>query len=132
MNGAIYSATTEGVKVLVQAEFQEMYSQPAQQHYLFTYRIKIENHSPATVQLLNRHWYIFDSLGMHSEVEGPGVLGVQPVLEPGQVHEYISGCPLRSNFGQMWGYYTMQRVFDGKLFTVEIPKFQMVTPYLMN
>lgn len=126
------TAITKGLKVSVQTEFQPEYSSPIHAHYVFTYRIKIENHSEYTVQLMRRHWYIFDTIGTVREVEGEGVVGLQPILEPGEVHEYVSGCNLKSTIGKMVGNYTMERIMDGKTFKVDIPEFTMMVPHLMN
>jgi ApaG protein len=123
---------TEGVKVTVVTEFQPEYSSPAQAHYVFTYKISIENCSEYTVQLLRRHWYIYDANGSQREVEGEGVVGQQPVLEPGETHEYISGCNLKTGIGKMKGTYLMERVVDGKHFKVRIPEFTMIVPYRLN
>ncbi|GAB3325006.1 Co2+/Mg2+ efflux protein ApaG [Larkinella ripae] len=126
------SAVTEGVKVSVMTEYQPEYSSPSQAHYVFTYRITIENGGSSTVQLLRRHWVIYDAHGSAREVEGEGVVGQQPVLEPGEVHEYVSGCNLRSSLGKMGGTYLMERIVDGKQFRVNIPEFTMVVPYRLN
>ncbi len=126
------SAVTDGVKVSVMTEYQPEYSSPLQAHFVFTYRITIENGSSSTVQLLRRHWIIYDANGTAREVEGEGVVGQQPVLEPGEVHEYVSGCNLRSSMGKMTGTYLMERVFDGRQFRVNIPEFTMVVPYRLN
>ncbi|MGA0555136.1 Co2+/Mg2+ efflux protein ApaG [Larkinella sp. VNQ87] len=126
------SAITEGVKVSVMTEYQPEYSSPMQAHYVFTYRITIENGGPSTVQLLRRHWLIYDGYGMAREVEGAGVVGQQPVLEPGETHEYVSGCNLRSSLGKMSGTYLMERIVDGKQFRVNIPEFMMVVPFRLN
>ncbi len=123
---------TEGVKVTVLTEFQPEYSSPAQAHYVFTYKISIENCSEYTVQLLRRHWFIYDANGSLREVEGEGVVGQQPVLEPGETHEYISGCNLKTGIGKMKGTYLMERVVDGKQFKVRIPEFTMIVPYRLN
>jgi ApaG protein len=123
---------TEGVKVTVLTEFQPEYSSPAQAHYVFTYKISIENCSEYTVQLLRRHWYIYDANGSLREVEGEGVVGQQPVLEPGETHEYISGCNLKTGIGKMKGTYLMERVVDAKQFRVRIPEFTMIVPYRLN
>lgn len=123
---------TEGVKISVETEYQPEYSSPSQYHYVFTYRITIENRSENTLQLLRRHWYIHDANTMLREVEGKGVVGQQPVLEPGQVHKYVSGCNLKSGIGKMRGTYLMERVVDGKTFNVVIPEFTMVVPFKYN
>lgn len=124
--------TTEGVRVSVVTRYQPEYSAPGQMHYVFTYRIWIENNTDNTIQLLRRHWLIFDSLGTHTEVEGEGVVGQQPVLEPGQVHEYISSCNLKSALGSMKGKYLMRRLLDEKDFLVDIPEFILAVPSQLN
>ena len=126
------SEVTEGVKVSVLSEYQPEYSSPYQAHFVFTYKITIENHSDFTVQLMRRHWLIFDSNGSMREVEGEGVIGQQPVLEPGEIHQYVSGCNLRTSMGKMVGTYLMERVLDGKRFKVQIPEFVMIPPYNLN
>ncbi|MGB3184021.1 MAG: Co2+/Mg2+ efflux protein ApaG [Cyclobacteriaceae bacterium] len=123
---------TEGVKVSVVTEYQSDYSSPSQMHFVFTYRITIENESEYTIQLLRRHWFIHDANSTVREVEGQGVVGQQPVLEPGQTHQYVSGCNLKSGVGKMYGTYLMERVVDGKRFKVTIPEFTMVAPFRMN
>lgn len=123
---------TQGVKVTVATEYQPEYSSPVQSHYVFTYKISIENCSEYTVQLLRRHWFIHDANGTVREVEGEGVVGQQPVLEPGETHEYISGCNLKTGIGKMNGTYLMERVVDGKTFQARIPEFVMVVPYKLN
>ena len=123
---------THGVKVSVETFYQQEYSSPSQHHYVFTYKILIENFSAYTVQLLRRHWFIYDANGVLREVEGEGVVGQQPVLEPGQVHEYVSGCNLKTELGKMKGTYMMERVMDGDRFKVNIPEFVMAVPYKLN
>src|SRR3990170_525135 len=82
---------TQGIKVTVETEYQPAYSSPTQYHYVFTYRITIENQSENTIQLMRRHWHIFDAGFSMREVEGEGVVGQQPVIEPGQTHQFLSG-----------------------------------------
>src|SRR5690606_8006730 len=96
---------TDGVKVSVETTYQPDYSSPVQSHYVFTYRIRIENNSNYTVQLLRRYWKIYDAQAMVREVEGEGVVGQQPTLEPGEFHEYVSGCNLKTEMGKMKGTY---------------------------
>ncbi|WP_439882467.1 Co2+/Mg2+ efflux protein ApaG [Pontibacter sp. MBLB2868] len=124
--------TTEGVKVSVTTNYLPDYSSPVQQHYVFAYKISIENNSEFTVKLLRRHWYIHDATGLVREVEGEGVVGQQPVLEPGESHEYVSGCNLKTNLGKMRGTYLMERMVDGKKFDVTIPEFTLIVPYTLN
>ncbi|MFQ3214278.1 MAG: ApaG protein [Marivirga sp.] len=123
---------TEGISISVETSFQEEYSSPAQNHYVFTYKVSIENKGQHTVQLLRRQWYIHDAGQKQTEVEGEGVVGAQPVLEPGQKHEYVSGSNLKSPFGKMLGYYTMERVVDGHKFQVQIPEFNLIADYKLN
>ena len=120
------------VKVNVETEYQPEYSNPAQHHFVFTYRITIENKSDKTIQLKTRHWEIVDATYPFREVDGEGVVGKQPVLEPGQSHQYVSGCNLRSGIGKMRGYYTMEKLIDGKQFEVVIPEFTMIVPIKLN
>lgn len=123
---------TQGVKVTVETEYQPTYSSPSQYHYVFTYRITIENQSEFTIQLLRRSWNISDAGFAPREVEGEGVVGQQPVLEPGQSHQYVSGCNLKSGIGKMVGSYLMERVIDGHQFRVNIPAFTMIAPMRQN
>jgi ApaG protein len=120
------------VKVQVETEYQPEYSNPAQYHFVFTYRITIYNGSDKTIQLKTRHWEICDITHPMREVDGEGVVGKQPILEPGQRHQYVSGCNLRSGIGKMSGYYVMEKLMDGKQFTVNIPEFTMVVPIKLN
>lgn len=126
------SEVTEGVKVSIVTEYQSDYSNPRQTHFVFTYKVIIENHSDNTVKLLRRRWNIYDSNGVVREVEGEGVVGQQPVLEPGEIHEYVSGCNLRTSLGKMAGTYLMERVLDGRRFNVVIPEFTLIVPYRLN
>jgi ApaG protein len=124
--------TTEGVKVTVTTNYLPDYSSPVQQHYVFAYKITIENKSEFTVKLLRRHWYIHDATGTVREVEGEGVVGQQPTLEPGESHEYVSGCNLKTGMGKMRGTYLMERLVDGKQFYASIPEFTLIVPYKLN
>ncbi|MBX2966961.1 MAG: Co2+/Mg2+ efflux protein ApaG [Cyclobacteriaceae bacterium] len=123
---------TQGIRVTVETEYQPAYSSPSQYHYVFTYKITIENQSENTIQLLRRHWYISDAGFAQREVEGEGVVGQQPVLEPGQVHQYVSGCNLKSGIGKMTGTYLMERIVDGQRLTINIPEFVMIAPIRLN
>jgi len=124
---------TDGVKVTVETEYQPEYSSPSQYHYVFTYRITIENQSEFTIKLLRRHWFIYDANNSNvREVEGDGVVGQQPTIEKGQLHQYVSGCNLKSGMGKMSGSYTMERLIDGKKFDVKIPEFHMIVPFRLN
>lgn len=126
------TTTTDGVKVSVETQYQPEYSNPASEHFMFAYKINIENLSDYSVQLLRRHWHIFDSNGSYKDVEGEGVVGQQPVIEPGHSHEYISGCNLKTDIGSMKGEYQMIRLMDNTVFDVQIPEFYLIAPYKMN
>lgn len=123
---------TDGVKISVETVYQPEYSNPANNHFMFAYKITIENLTDYTVQLMRRHWYIFDSNGTHREVEGEGVVGQQPVIDPGESHEYVSGCNLTTEMGTMKGTYGMTRLVDGTQFEVNIPEFHLISPYRLN
>ena len=126
------SKVTEGVKVSVESFYQADYSNPVNGEYMFAYRVSIENNNPFPVKLLRRHWYIFDSNAAEREVEGEGVVGVQPHINPGEKYQYISGCNLRTEIGKMYGTYLMQNLLDKQDFEVNIPVFHMVVPFKMN
>lgn len=123
---------TEGVKVSVETIYQPEYSNPANDHYMFAYKINIENMGNYTVQLMRRHWSIFDSNGTKREVEGEGVVGQQPIIESGHSHEYVSGCNLKTDMGSMKGEYQMLRLIDDVTFDVAIPEFTLIAPYKLN
>ena len=121
-------AVTRNVRVSVESEFAPGRSNPAESKWFFLYTIKITNEGGQTVKLLSRHWIITDAMGDVREVRGPGVIGKQPVLEPGETFEYTSGCDLTTPFGTMRGTYQM--VTDGlEDFEVEIPPFTLTEPY---
>ena len=126
------SKISEGVEISVETFYQADYSNPLNSEYMFAYRITIENHNNFTVKLLRRQWYIFDSNGEHREVEGEGVVGVQPVLKPGENYQYVSGCNLRTEMGKMHGSYQMENENSKQLFSVNIPSFEMIVPTKMN
>ena len=128
----MYVQVTEGIKITVKTFYRPEYSDPRRNNYLFSYHIKIENQSGYAVQLLRRHWYIFDSNGEYREVEGKGIIGEQPVLEPGELHEYESACNLSTEIGKMYGTYLMERQMDKIRFKVNIPEFHMVAPHRLN
>lgn len=126
------SAISGGVTIRVQTFYQEAYSDPVAGSYMFAYQITIENSNPFPIQLLKRYWKIFDSNGLYREVEGEGVVGVQPVIASGHTYQYISGCHLQSEIGKMQGYYTVQNMENKKLFSVQVPPFSMVVPFKLN
>ena len=126
------SAITEGVRISVRTNFRADLSQIEHSSYFFNYTIDIENHNSYSVQLLSREWYIFDSLGKPTIVQGEGVIGEQPVLKSGEQFNYTSGSEIRSEFGYMEGVYIFKNVASGETFTVKIPTFQLIFPPRMN
>jgi len=123
-----YERTTRDIRVAVLPAFLEDQSEPEENRYLWSYTITIENKGAETVQLLSRYWHISDSAGRVQEVRGPGVVGAQPVLEPGQAFEYTSGCPLPTASGAMVGRYQMQAA-TGEAFEIDIPMFLLESPH---
>lgn len=119
------SKVTNGVLIQVETKYIYEKSVPARNEYLFGYEITIKNENPEPVQLLHRHWLITDALGRVDEVKGPGVVGQQPRLRPGETFVYDSFCPLPTPFGSMKGTYKMMRD-NGELFEVEVPLFSLV------
>ncbi len=99
---------------------------------MHAHRITVENLGMETVQLLERHWYIWDSSGVLREVQGDGVVGRQPVLPPKEYYQYVSGCPLTTDMGKMYGSYLMKRLSDDSTFEVEIPAFYLLPPFKLN
>jgi ApaG protein len=126
------SQVTQNVEVVAIGIYLPQQSSPANQQYIYAYKIKIINHGNHTVQLLRRKWVITDGLGGIREVEGEGVIGQQPVLAPGQSHEYVSGTDMPTPIGNMQGYYVMRYMHTGETFKVEIPAFTLCTPEHLN
>jgi len=127
-SGATYSQTTRSLTVTVEPTFLEDQSSPADSQYVWAYRVRIENNGIQTVQLLRRHWRITDALGRMHEVKGPGVVGEQPVLRPGDAYEYTSGTPLTTPSGIMSGTYQMEDE-TGEHFDIAIPAFSLDSPH---
>lgn len=123
---------THDVNIVVETFYQAAQSRPLLSEYLFAYRITIENLGAVPVKLLRRHWHIIDSNGEVREVEGEGVVGQQPTIEPGESYQYISSCNLSSDVGKMYGTYTMEDLFTKKTMVVTIPEFQLIAPFKNN
>ena len=123
---------TKGVKVTISTDYLSEYSSPMQHHYVFAYNVTIENLSDFSIQLERRHWFIYDSNGQVREVEGEGVVGQKPILEPGQQHSYVSGCNLKTSLGKMGGTYSMRKLVNDYSFEVIIPEFTLMAPYRQN
>jgi len=123
----MYQATTQKIEVSVEPFYLADQSEPDEGHFVFAYHVRIENQGGKTVQLINRYWQITDGIGRIQEVRGPGVVGEQPVLAPGEMFEYTSGCPLTTPSGIMAGSYEMEAA-GGDRFDVEIPAFSLDSP----
>jgi ApaG protein len=123
-----YSETTRSITVTVEPIYLEDQSSPPDNRYVWAYHVKIENRGGETVQLRRRHWRITDGLGRTQEVKGPGVVGEQPVLAPGQAFEYTSGTPLNTPSGIMVGSYEME-TRQGESFEIAIPAFSLDSPH---
>jgi ApaG protein len=126
------SQISQGIQISVEVFYQQDYSNPLLQEFMFAYKINIENQNNFPVQLLRRHWYIFDSNGSTKEVEGEGVIGVQPTIQPNESYQYVSGCNLKTEIGKMHGKYCMQNLYNKNEFEVLIPPFIMLYPYKSN
>lgn len=128
-----FSKVTRDIKVTVEPMYLELQSQPEEQKYVWAYHIRIENRGADTVQLQTRNWQITDAFGREQSVQGVGVVGQQPVLEPGDHFEYTSGAPLQTPSGIMTGSYMMQikndNIHNGDMFEVPVPAFSLDSPY---
>ena len=122
-----YTAITKGIAVSVLPTYLEAQSSPDSSQYFWAYRVTIEDQGQETVQLLSRHWMITNARGDLTEVKGPGVVGEQPVLKPGESYEYTSGAPLNTTSGMMGGAYQMESE-SGEHFDIEIPTFSLDRP----
>lgn len=127
----MYRALTRDIEVTVEPYYLEEQSDPDDSRYVWGYRIVIANHSDLVVKLMTRYWHITDENGQVDEVNGPGVIGEQPVLRPGDTYEYSSGCPLDTPSGFMFGRYGMEAE-DGETFDVDIPAFSLDSPGLLR
>jgi ApaG protein len=125
---SLYSATTRGIIIRVTPEFLDLQSDPANDDYVWSYTVEIENSSLDTVQLTARRWQITDRNGITQIVQGPGVVGEQPILHEGDIFTYTSGCPLNTPSGLMRGTYRMVTL-EGVVFEAEIPAFSLDSPF---
>ncbi|PJJ75025.1 ApaG protein [Thermoflavifilum aggregans] len=123
---------TEGITISVETFFQPDYSNPLGHEFMFAYRITIENDNVFPIKLLRRHWYVVDANGMKREIEGEGVVGMQPIIAAGERYQYVSGCNLRTEMGKMYGTYLMENLMTKRVFEVKIPEFQMIAPLKLN
>ncbi|MES1243055.1 MAG: Co2+/Mg2+ efflux protein ApaG [Acidobacteriota bacterium] len=123
--------TTQGIRVEVESLYDEDRSAPQENYYFFAYRVRISNLGSETAQLLSREWIITDATGYQQQVQGPGVVGEQPVLAPGEAFEYTSFCPLSTPVGSMHGSYRMVRE-NGEAFDAVIAPFSLAVPHAVN
>ena len=126
-----YAETTHRVTVRVAVSYLPEQSEPERGRWFWAYHIRIENEGDRTVQLLTRHWVITDGRGARHSVEGEGVVGEQPAIQPGAAYDYVSGCPLSTPTGAMQGSYRMVGA-DGREFDVAIPRFQLLAPAVLQ
>jgi ApaG protein len=124
-------AVTDDIRVEVLASYSAENSRPLEDHWVFQYTVRITNQGSVTVQLVSRHWIITDGAGHTEEVTGPGVVGEQPVLQPGESFQYSSWCPLTTPTGKMRGTYQMARA-NGDQFDIEIAPFALKARYAVN
>lgn len=124
----MYEAETDGIVVRARPEYLAEDSDPERGRYVWAYTIEIKNRGRETVQLLSRFWRITDANGVTQEVRGEGVVGKQPVIQPGKTFQYTSGCPLSAPSGLMIGAYEMERLGDGLRFDVAVPAFALELP----
>lgn len=125
----MYEQETSGLMVRVEPQFLPEESAPDEGRYVWAYTIEIENRSGDTVQLISRFWRITDENGLTQEVEGPGVIGQQPVIPPGESFRYTSAAPLAAPSGMMMGAYSMRRVDNGEAFDIAVPLFALDSPH---
>lgn len=125
-NNTSSDTTTEEVRVQVFPAYLSEQSSPEANRFSFSYKVVITNCGDISVKLLSRHWLIINSDGDHETVEGPGVIGYTPELEPGESFEYASHCPINTPWGTMEGHYTMRKA-DGKIFEAKIGRFYLVS-----
>ena len=123
---------THGIKISVETKFHTEHSNAGNRHFQFVYIVTIENKSHYAVQLVSRHWNIFDSSNEQSKIDGDGVVGERPTLEPGEIFEYESACCLATDIGKMSGSYLMERKIDKAQFLVTIPEFELIVPQRLN
>lgn len=132
LHASTSEAVTNSVRVEVESQYAPEHSQPFQNQWFFYYTVRITNESNETVQLLSRHWIITDANGHMEEVSGPGVVGEQPMLAPGESFQYTSGCPLKTSTGVMHGTYQMVVTEGGDRFDIEIAPFALHEPYTVH
>ncbi|MBT4775667.1 MAG: Co2+/Mg2+ efflux protein ApaG [Crocinitomicaceae bacterium] len=122
----------QGIRISVETMYQESYSNPQNNLYLFSYKISINNTNEFPVQLVKRSWFIKDSMAENRKIEGDGVVGLRPIIRPGGTHEYESSCNLHTDYGSMSGAYFFINLNSEEHFKARIPEFKLVIPYKFN
>ena len=128
----MYSKISSGIIVSVETFYQQEYSNPKNQDFMFAYKITIHNQNNFPVKLMSRYWHILDSTGIVKEVEGEGVVGIQPVIQPSEKYQYVSGCNLKSELGRMQGNYLLQNMHSKSTFIADIEPFYFTAPLKLN
>ncbi len=123
---------TEGVRIGVEVFYLREQSMPINNEYFFAYKITIENLAQFPLKLHSRYWNIIDSNSINRVVEGEGVVGQQPIIEPGEQYQYTSACNLRTEIGKMFGYYVFENLYNKTKFKVAIPEFHLLAPSKLN
>lgn len=123
---------TRGIRIQVRPRHLPEQSEPARNHWLFAYHVTVTNEGPDPVQLMSRHWVITNGEGKVEDVRGPGVVGQQPVLKPGEEFQYTSGCPLDTPVGAMHGEFTLVNIASGENFEAKIDPFRLAVPSALN
>ncbi|MBY5958472.1 Co2+/Mg2+ efflux protein ApaG [Membranicola marinus] len=126
------TTTTNGIRISVRTFYNKEHSDPVQKKFVHVYEVLIENLTDYPVQLMARHWRIFDAYGVKREIIGEGVIGKQPIIQPGDYHSYSSWCPVTTEIGRMDGRYQMADMNSDEKFYVSIPSFDLVFPFLLN
>ena len=127
---SVQQELAQNIEIHTQVTYSEVESRPSQNYFFFVYKITIKNKGNSTAQLMSRYWLITDGLGHSEEVRGPGVVGLQPKIQPGQIFEYESACPLPTPHGSMSGFYQFQG--ENGSFQVNIPEFHLISPQALH
>jgi ApaG protein len=127
----IPEAITSGIKVQVVSKYIPEHTNPDIPRYFFAYWVTITNESETAIKLMDRHWEITDAIGKLKVVDGEGVIGKQPIIKPGESFSYNSFCPIETEFGMMTGHFQVKRE-DGHFIKIEIPQFQLISPFSIN
>lgn len=126
------TALTSGISISVNCSYEDRFSNPENELFMFSYKIQIENKNAFPIQLLRRHWHIIDSSTRSRQVEGEGVIGEQPIIMPGHSFSYRSSCDFTTDTGKMCGHYLMENLENMETFKVDIPEFMLMVPHKLN